>query len=106
MNEVLTKVNKHFEDADSQLQKAKDDLANNRSPDLSGLDTVVSEACDLVKTLTEEEREQVKGKMISLMDDITSLTSELKQQQESLEGALRENKSHAQATIAYRKPKL
>ena len=106
MNQALATIEKHFADADAQLQKAKHDLSLNKSPDLTGLDTIVSEACDLVKTLSAAEREKVKNQMISLMDDITLLTHELRKQQDDLQTALKGNKTHSQATIAYRKPTL
>lgn len=72
--------------------------------DLTGLEQRVDELCRLTLNEDRAEARALKPTLLSLIDDLSRLSEELKAQHGKVASTLRGSQSHRSAAAAYRKP--
>ena len=72
--------------------------------DLSGLERRVDELCAAIRDQDGSDAQSLRPPLLSLIDDLTRLSDDLKAQHGQVASALKGSQSHRSAAAAYRKP--
>lgn len=97
-------VVRQLDQVQSIVSTARRLLAQGNSVDLAKLEARVEEFCAQVPTLPEETRKVIRPKMVALIDELNSLSREMKEQYEYLRQNLSELAVNRRAQAAYRRP--
>ena len=102
MNEAH-KIRRYLETTAERISAARRLVAAGQAVDLSGLEKEVDEACGAIRDLPRDAQNDFKLPLVSLVDELDKLSTDLQEQHSRLEKGLRAISSGNQATRAYSK---
>lgn len=100
----IAQIRRGLEEVVGAVLLARRKIGEGQLIDLSGLERRVDELCALIQDQDKRDAQPLKPTLLSLIDDLSRLSDDLKEQHGQVASALRGSQSHRSAAAAYRKP--
>ena len=100
----VPQIRRGLEEVVGAVALARKKIVDGQLVDLSGLERRVDELCEAIREEKSEEASSLRGLLLSLIEDLTRLSDDLKEQYGQVASSLKGSESHRSAAAAYRKP--
>ena len=100
----IAQIRHGLEEVVGAVALARRKVGEGQLVDLSGLERRVDELCAAIRDQDSSEAQILRPPLLSLIDDLTRLSDDLKAQHGQVASALKGSQSHRSAAAAYRKP--
>ena len=100
----IAQIRHGLEEVVGAVALARRKIGEGQLVDLSGLERRVDELCAAIRDQDSREAQSLRPPLLSLIDDLTRLSEDLKAQHGEVASSLKGSQSHRSAAAAYRKP--
>lgn len=97
----LSKVSKRLKDITTQITSAQGIVQKGKSVNLEGLEKIVNGICEDIRALPDDDQQECKNALVTLIDEFDRLSTILESQHASLQGDIKELSERGRAVSAY-----